>query len=176
MPATEPIRIEHALLRPRIEELRTTADVVDGLTPHDVRNAVDRAHELLVHHVLPHAKAEDRVLYPEVERLMGAPGATAAMTHDHRAIGHLAVELEGIREGLARRTVLEAGQVRDLRRVLYGLHALLLAHLAKEEDLYLPLLDGRLTSAMADALFEAMHHAELDAKAEAEAFAHDAVA
>jgi len=32
---------------------------------------------------LPHARAEDEVLYPVVEEILGATGATATMSRDH---------------------------------------------------------------------------------------------
>jgi hypothetical protein len=37
---------------------------------------------------------------------------------------------------------LSPDDLRDFRRVLYGLHAILRLHFAQEEEQYLPLLDG----------------------------------
>jgi hypothetical protein len=45
---------------------------------------------------------------------------------------------------------------KDLRRVLYGLYAIVKLHFAKEDEVYLPLLDATLTPAAADALFATM--------------------
>jgi hypothetical protein len=46
--------------------------------------------------------------------------------------------------------------------VLYGLHHLVKVHFAKEEEVYLPILDERLSPAEAEAMFAAMgqvaHH------------------
>jgi len=36
-------------------------------------------------------------------------------------------------------------QQQALRRVLYGLYAVVTVHFAKEEEVYLPILDARLT-------------------------------
>ena len=51
-----------------------------------------------------------------------------------------------------------------LRRVLYGLYALVKGHFAKEEEIYLPLLDTRLTAREALQMFEAMEMAAQEAK------------
>ena len=48
---------------------------------------------------------------------------------------------------------------RELRRVLYGLYAVVKLHFAKEEEVYLPLLDRELTADEAQALFERMESA-----------------
>jgi hypothetical protein len=47
---------------------------------------------------------------------------------------------------------------------LYGLYALVKVHFAKEEEVYLPLLDARLTTGEAHAMFEAMEAAAKAAK------------
>jgi hypothetical protein len=46
---------------------------------------------------------------------------------------------------------------RELQRTLYGLYAIIRLHFAKEEEVYLPLLDAGLTPAEADDMFRAMH-------------------
>jgi iron-sulfur cluster repair protein YtfE (RIC family) len=54
--------------------------------------------------------------------------------------------------------VLDDDLANGLRRVLYGLHHLVKVHFAKEEEVYLPILDERLSQAEADAMFAAMGH------------------
>jgi hypothetical protein len=46
---------------------------------------------------------------------------------------------------------------RELQRILYGLYAIIRLHFAKEEELYLPVLDAGLGSAEAAEMFRAMH-------------------
>ena len=58
-------------------------------------------------------------------------------------------------------------QAKSLRRVLYGLYALVKVHFAKEEEVYLPLLDARLLPDEAGALFAAMETTAQAAKAHA---------
>ena len=152
--ATRPIREEHRELLPHIERLRTTADDV-GHVPGDVlRKKLDDAHDFLTRHLIPHAKAEDEVLYPAVARLMGAPRATATMSRDHVEVGRLTDELATLRAFPEAEP--DAQRANDLRRVLYGLYTLVRTHFAKEEEIYLPILDERLTLAEAADLYQEM--------------------
>ncbi|HET9918312.1 MAG TPA: hemerythrin domain-containing protein [Ktedonobacteraceae bacterium] len=109
----------------------------------------------LSQHLLPHAQAEERALYPVVGRLIGASEATATMSRDHVEVGRLTEELGSLRSHLVG-TSMSASQERALRCVLYGLIALVSVHFAKEEEIYLPILDARLTAEEATRLFEAM--------------------
>ncbi len=155
---------EHRTLLPSIEALGSVADEV-GRTPGPaLRAKLAETYDFLAHHLLPHAMAEDEVLYPEVARLMGAAGATATMSRDHVAVGSLISELASLRtfEGDP-----DAERQNALRRVLYGLHALVRTHFAKEEEIYVPLLDDRLTVADGTALMQRMEAAAARVKARA---------
>ena len=136
---TDPIREEHRELLPHIEHLRDVADLVGTAPSATVRTGIDEAYAFLTDHLVPHAMAEDEVLYPAVARAMGSPRATATMARDHVAVVRLIDEL-----GVLRHASPDEHE-RDLRRILYGLHALVSTHFAKEEEIYLPLLDEKLT-------------------------------
>lgn len=161
---TQPLREEHRELLPEIESLRTAADGVGGLPSRELREAVDRAYSFLSRHLIPHAQAEDRALYPVVEKLLGAPGATATMRRDHVEVGRLTDELRTLRSGIRAGRAVDPGIARDLRRVLYGLYTLVKVHFAKEEEVYLPILDTQLDPEEAKRMFEAMHGAAREAK------------
>jgi iron-sulfur cluster repair protein YtfE (RIC family) len=163
MPATQPLRDEHEELIPYIEALRVVADSIGDVPLEAARHGVDEAYALLAHHLIPHAEAEERVLYPMVEKLMGASGATATMSRDHVEVGRLTAELAALRTQLAVGAA-DRAQVKALRRVLYGLYALVKVHFAKEEKIYLPLLDARLTPGAANEMFEAMEAVVREAK------------
>jgi hypothetical protein len=94
---------------------------------------------------------------------MGAPEATGTMSRDHVEVGRLIDELGLIRSNISGAT-LTASQIKDLRRVLYGLYTLVKVHFAKEEEVYLPVLDARLTPDEARILFEKMEQAAGEAK------------
>lgn len=163
---TQPLRDEHKELLPHVETLRTAADAV-GAAPNDSwRAGVDEAYAFLAHHLVPHAQAEERALYPVVEKVLGALGATDTMKRDHVEVRRLTEELAALRSQLPAATP-SGPQVKALHRVLYGLYTLVKVHFAKEEEVYLPLLDARLTPAEAERMFAAMEAAAREAKATA---------
>jgi iron-sulfur cluster repair protein YtfE (RIC family) len=161
---TQPLRDEHSELLPELETLRVAAEAAGTLPPRELSRLVDMAYEFLAYHLIPHAQAEDRALYPVVGRAMGAAEATATMSRDHVEVGRLTEELSSLRSAVAAGQVGE-GETRDLRRVLYGLYALVRLHFAKEEEIYLPILDARLSASEAADMFDAMEREAADAKA-----------
>jgi hemerythrin-like domain-containing protein len=158
---TQPLRDEHKELLPLLEQVKAAADAVGQGA--DATEALDRAYQFLAAHLLPHAAAEEVALYPVVGRIMGSPEATKTMQVDHAEVGRLTEELRQLREQLADQAP-SVEQARELRRVLYGLYTLVKVHFAKEEDVYLPLLDSHLTADEARAMFDAMEAAATRAK------------
>jgi iron-sulfur cluster repair protein YtfE (RIC family) len=154
----QPLRDEHKELLPPIEELRIVGDEVGEVSPEALRQSVDKVYEFLTHYLIPHAYAEDQALYPLVGKVMGAVEATATMSRDHVEVSQLIEELASLRAQLAG-TILRAAQAKALRRVLYGLYTLVKVHFAKEEEVYLPLLEARLSPEEAHRMFEAMEAA-----------------
>jgi iron-sulfur cluster repair protein YtfE (RIC family) len=156
MTITQPLRDEHAELAPHIDALRVAGDAVDQLNP-ELKRLVDASYEFLADHLIPHAEAEELALYPAVQRVVGSTEATATMARDHVEVRALTNELARYRDELATAAVLDARLANGLRRVLYGLHHLVKLHFAKEEEVYLPILDQGLTPAEAEAMFSSMH-------------------
>lgn len=159
---TEPLREEHRHLLPHIEALAEAADSIGSAPLSEQRQRVEAAVEFLQGHLIPHAEAEDRVLYEEVDSLIGkrgATGATATMRRDHVEVGRLTERLSDLRSALRDHDPSDAEQ-RELRRLLYGLHTLVKVHFAKEEEVYLPLLDRELTADEARSLFARMGEGE----------------
>jgi iron-sulfur cluster repair protein YtfE (RIC family) len=162
-PVTQPLRDEHKELWPHVEVLRTTADAVGEAPLEVLRLALDEAYDFLAHHLIAHAHAEERALYPVVQKVMGAPEATATMSRDHVEVGRLTDELGALRAQLSSAVSITTAQSKTLRRVLYGLYALVKVHFAKEEEVYLPLIDARLSPAAAEQMFAAMEAAAKEA-------------
>ena len=75
---------------------------------------------------------DERVLYPAVCERLGDPQVTAPLRYEHRAIRWWINEI-------ARADITD---VEELRRLLYGMHALLRVHLSREEELYADALDS----------------------------------
>ena len=148
---------------PHVEQLRTLGDAAGDGGP-ELRGLLDDAVRFLQDHLLIHAQAEERALYPVVAEVMGARDATATMSRDHVEVGTLVGELAAVRQALAQRAPSNA-ELLNLRRLAYGLYALLKVHFAKEEEVYLPLLDAHLSVERANAMFAAMEQAAGEARA-----------
>lgn len=154
MSVTQPLRSEHAELRPHLDQLDTLAASL-GRRDADTPARLAASIEFLQAHLLPHAHAEEAALYPVVEQALGAPGATATMVADHRDIARrieaLAATARDVDAGPP-----SAEQTESLRAQLYGLSAILQLHFAKEEEVLLPILDTHLSDDQARDLFAAM--------------------
>jgi hemerythrin-like domain-containing protein len=154
----QPLRDEHQELRPHIDAIQDVADAVGSIPADELCVRVSEVSAFLRDHLIPHAKAEEAVLYPEVESALAAPSATAVMSRDHLEVATLTAELGAIKTRLGghdESTDLQA----DARRVLYGLYALLKLHFAEEEEIYVPILEEALDADRASDMFERMHAA-----------------
>jgi len=155
---TQPLRDEHKELLPHLEHILALADeIAEGGNPR-LAERVNRIHGFLRDDLLHHAHVEEQVLYPVVARVLGATEATATMSRDHVEIGRLVEQLGAVTSQLADGTI-GRGEVNELRRLLCGLHAVVRLHFLKEEEVYMPLLDARLTEAEGAALLEAVEGA-----------------
>lgn len=156
---TQPLRDEHAELLPNIAALAAAGDAVGRVDLTELRALVDASYEFLADELIPHAHAEEAALYPVVQRAVGAPEMTATMTRDHVEVGSLTAELASLRDKLMVASALDDDLANGLRRVLYGLHHLVKVHFAKEEEVYLPILEAHLNDAEANQMFADMHAA-----------------
>src|SRR5206468_8890533 len=123
--------------------LRKVAESIGSASTEALQDVVGQAYIFLIHQLIPQAQAEEQVLYPTVGRLLRALEATDTMSRDHLEVIRLTEELEALRLHLFYAPLSESDE-KALRRVLYGLYAITKLHLAKEEEIYLPLLEARL--------------------------------
>ncbi len=125
------LRAEHDAVLPLIEQIRSVANNVSmpecDLKP--VRTLLDR----LEGQLLPHEQADERLLVPLVARALGGTDATAAMSRTHAEIQHQVGRLRRLLVGLDNETV-QSEDVIELRRLLYGLYAVVRLHNAQEEE------------------------------------------
>jgi hypothetical protein len=155
---TQPLRDEHRALRPLVTRLQTLADPIGEAPVDGVRRGLDQAYDFLAHQLVPQAAVEDRAIHPEVARLLGSSVAIATTTREHEEVGQYAQQVGAVRAALA---ALPPGQPpertdqRHLRRLLYGACTLVMAHLANEEAVFMPLLDAKLTPDRATRMYEA---------------------
>ena len=134
------LRAEHRELNPRIGRIRTVADRLDAVDPAVAGEELREIRAFLVDDLVPHEELEDRSVFPMLAKAIGSDDATAALHRTHREIFHLARLYARLVEELPD-TGPVAQDMPDLRRVLYGLHAILRLHMAQEEELYLGLGD-----------------------------------
>ncbi len=160
---TQPLRDEHRELMPKVEHIREVAECLDGTGTCDRRQAIDEVYDFLAYHLIPHAQAEDAALYPTVQKVLGSPEATRTMSRDHVEVGRYIDQLAQVKAGFNGRDFTPE-ETKALRRLLYGTYALLKVHFAKEEEVYAPILDQRLTRESAGELFEEMEAAARKAK------------
>jgi heavy metal translocating P-type ATPase len=126
----------HAVLDPILDRLRALADRLDlggdGQELLAELRAVDR---LLQEEVLPHERADEAELHPKIALLLGGRDPMASISRTHREIAHLARRLHRLVAGLP-----EDGpsheELVELRRILYGLEAILRLHFAQENEIY----------------------------------------
>jgi hemerythrin-like domain-containing protein len=147
------IRAEHAQLMPHLAHLDQAAAAMASLADDDVRRRLVELVGFLRQHLLDHAEAEERDLYPVVERLLRSlGGGTATMSRDHRAITAKVEALERLSSVLEQGSSVAPADRTEAARLLWGLAALLENHFAKEEEVYLPLLERGLLPEEAKAL------------------------
>lgn len=155
---TQPLRDEHKELVPHIEKILEVANSIPESPLEQLRDDVQEVYEFLAYHLIPHAQAEDAALYPAVQKALGSLDSTRTMSRDHVEVGHYIAELAELQKDLS------SQKFKALQRVLYGLYALVKVHFAKEEEVYLPILEERMTAEEAGKMFEAMENAAGHAK------------
>lgn len=125
----------HRALRPHVGELAALAARLDSLPAADARRQLEDVRDMLEKELLPHEREEQRTAYPLLGKILEDEDPTGPLIQTHheihrltRLFGRLVAQLspEGPRPE----------DLRDLRRALYGLHAILTLHFAQEEELY----------------------------------------
>jgi iron-sulfur cluster repair protein YtfE (RIC family) len=132
MRPTEPFRQEHEELLSHVEHIGQAAREVARLDRGERELLVGRIVEFLRGTLVPHAKAEEEVLYPEWAKLVGFADAAVPMVQDHEAIVERIERLEQA----------DVDEVDALQELLYALYALISVHFRKEEDIQLPAFDA----------------------------------
>ncbi len=136
-------RDEHRKMHDDVRRIRWVADHLGEMAPPEARAALDAVHGFLVRELLPHNREEDATVYPVVANLIGGQDPTATMGRAHQEIAHLTRLFGRLLEEIPA-TGPDSDDRRELRRVLYGLHAVLKLHFAQEEESYLSLIDEHL--------------------------------
>jgi soluble P-type ATPase len=137
---TRRFRAEHRVLHPDLIRILDVADELGSLPPAEAMRQVSGVHRFLADELQPHEDAEEHELYPVLDRVLGGDDPTGTMVRGHVEIRHLIRRLGGLVDEIGPEGP-DAEDRRELRRVLYGLHAVLVLHFAQEDEGYLSLLD-----------------------------------
>jgi iron-sulfur cluster repair protein YtfE (RIC family) len=150
----------HVLLRDYVNRLYAMADCLgcDCLDTVGVLAGLAALRDLergLRDMLLPHMDAVEAAVYPTLERIMDDRQSSVPMRQEHEEIRRLVVRFGEIVDSAEDR--LDRGTVLSLRRVMLRLHVLLRTHL-DEEELYVPILEDRMTPEGEAALARALDH------------------
>ena len=137
---------EHTTLRPEIARLLTVADALDSSHPAESLAMVRDVNRFLVEDLGPHEEAEDAALYPAIARVLGGHDPTGTMSRAHIEIAHLIRRLGRLLDDVGVGGP-DEGDIIELRRMLYGLHAVLKLHFAQEDEGYFSLADNETAAA-----------------------------
>lgn len=123
----------HRTLRNQVERLLLAAQELPHLDPEPRIELVEEIVTFLAQVLLPHADAEQRVLYPEARRLLGGVDETDSIDHDRSELRRRITELVECDPD-------DAGRLQEL---VYAIYALLSIHFWKKEEIFLRLLGSQ---------------------------------
>lgn len=112
-----------------VETIRDAADAVGRVPVAELRERICHLYDVLTRKLIPHVMEDDRSSPAETAlRLDDCAALLDPVTREHVEIAGLLEELDALRWELADPTITEL-QEQALRRVLYGLHAMMKLHL-----------------------------------------------
>ena len=128
--STEGVRREQADLLDHVQRLPVVAHELPSLSAKERIEVVEEVVTFLAEILLPHTEAEQRILYPGAERMLGDGCDSGAVAHDRSEV----------RSRIAELVAADPADLGALQEILYALHALLTIHLEHEAELYLKLV------------------------------------
>ena len=137
----ERFRHEHREFMPWLARIRAAADRLDALTASEALQELEQIRWFLTVRLVRHEEEEEAAVYPVVSKLIGGEDPMGTMARAHLEIEHLARVYVHLLDDLPSEGP-DADDLVDLRRVLYGLHAILRLHFAQEEEAYSWLASG----------------------------------
>lgn len=137
---TRRFRDEHVQIRESIDRVRSIADSLGDIGADEIRDRVREAYRLLSETVWPHEAAEQEILYPALERILGGSDPTGPMSRAHIEIAHQIRRLGRLIDEIGADAP-DGQEVEEIRILLYGLYAILRLHTSQEDESYLSLAD-----------------------------------
>jgi hemerythrin-like domain-containing protein len=130
---------EHRELLPGIDRIHDIACAAGSTPVPELSLAILDVLRWVEGVLQPHAAWEEAMLYPELDRLAGTPWATRLMRFEHQQVREMADRLRTDHRRLNRDHGPEV--IQGVGCHLFGLEALLRAHVEREERFLLPFLD-----------------------------------
>jgi len=134
-------RQEHREFAPELQRLRSVADRLEQMSGPEAIRELETVRVFLAERLPRHEEEEEAAVYPIVASLMGGEDPMSSMSRAHIEISHLGRIFQQLLEDLPPEGP-SPDDLLDLRRVLYGLHAILRLHFAQEEEAYAWLSSG----------------------------------
>lgn len=146
----------HARLLSHVDQMPGLGELLLTGTASDVKTRVGETSDFLTNTLLPHVESAERVLYPELERLLQNRHSMAPMKREHIEVRRLVGAFARQGAGMDARAI-GIGVRLSTRRVLFQLYSLLKIHLA-EEEAYLHIVEKGVGDEAADVLAGALDH------------------
>jgi len=131
----ERFRKEHAEFAPEVQRIRTVADRMDAMAPAELRVELEAVRAFLCDRLPQHEEEEEAAVYPVVAKLLGGEDPMSSMARAHVEIEHLIRIYRQLVDDMPPEGP-DRDDFVDLRRILYGLYAILRLHFAQEEEAY----------------------------------------
>jgi cation transport ATPase len=125
------LKAEHMSLKPIVEQVRAVADALTTTTS-DLAPTRVLLHRL-ESETIPHERAEQELFYPALARALGGSDPTGTLSRSHAEIEYQVGRLRRLVDELVGAPA-DAEDLVELRRLLYGLYAVLRLHNAQEEE------------------------------------------
>ena len=157
---SDAIRAHHHALAETLDGY--ASDVEAGIASFDVASftaLLNGLTDFLSGELLPHARGEEQTLYPALDPVIRQHGSpTATMCVDHEYIADYARQItETVRDLRAAGERERVMLAQRLTRQVLQLQGLFAVHLAKEERVYLPLVEQAISAGDQQALLAALH-------------------
>jgi heavy metal translocating P-type ATPase len=134
-------RREHREFAPELQRIRSVADRLEDMPGEQSGRELEAVRVFIAERLPQHEEEEEAAVYPVVAGLMGGEDPMSSMSRAHVEIAHLGRMYQQLLDDLPPEGP-TPDDLMDLRRVLYGLHAILRLHFAQEEEAYAWLSSG----------------------------------
>ncbi len=152
---TEDIREHHKMLEERLHGFWHNIESLQKFSDQE-RGLLDDLMTFLKEELLPHAEGEEKHLYGKVAELMRNPLFTKTMEMDHQFIKQYITELETVIKNVHKESA--DVTIKRIQTTASKLQGIIDPHFQKENEVYLPILDEKLSKEQVEKeVIEPMH-------------------